>query len=88
MRTLAKQCSKTARNWLLYGGEDYELLFAAAPEFDPAGLPGSDDVCFTRIGIVTDALSNVYVREANGALTEVTDAGWDHLKKPLHSCER
>ena len=84
-RALAIQCSKTARNWLLYGGEDYELLFAAAPEFDPAKLSGKDDVCFTRIGIVTDAISGVYIREASGVLTAVTDAGWDHLKKPLHS---
>jgi len=88
MHALAEHCSCTARDWLLYGGEDYELLFAAAPEFDPALLPDAGDLCFTRIGIVTDTVYGVHVREANGTLTTVTDAGWDHLKKPLHCLER
>ena len=84
MRGLADKLKTPVRDWLLYGGEDYELLFAAAPEFDPALLPDDNGCGYTCIGIVTDAISGVHIRESSGMFTPVTDAGWDHLKKPLH----
>lgn len=57
-------------------GEDYELLFVAAPDATlPASCPASGTP-ITRIGTVT-AGSGCFIR-ADGQLIDTTEMGWDH----------
>jgi len=49
-RQLARHLQKDWRGWFLHGGEDYELLFAAAAAFDPSNLITSTGIPITRIG--------------------------------------
>ena len=63
------------------GGDDYELLFAAAPEDQPrveaaaraAGTP------VTRIGRFTQAAPRVTLRDAEGADITPGKLGWSHV---------
>lgn len=72
---LADQC-------LLAGGDDYELVFTAAPdrrapieaEADGAGVP------VTRIGRITAGLPRVQILDATGRPMSVGRSGFDHFR--------
>ncbi|MBD3319562.1 MAG: thiamine-phosphate kinase [Chitinivibrionales bacterium] len=77
MIQLGDACKTSPREWFLHGGEDYELLWSAAPRFVPAF-----DLCnATRIGTVTDKASGVSVRQPEGGAVRIVSKGWDHLEK-------
>jgi thiamine-monophosphate kinase len=83
MIQLSDELGISVWDWILNGGEEYELLFAASPSFssDPAL---KDQVCnFYKIGTFTDSLSGVHVRNGN-TITEVPAGSWDHCKRDLH----
>lgn len=68
----------------LYGGEDYELLFTAAPENEAAALAlGAElDLPVTRIGVVQDGPGTVSLRNGKGALRPILVRSYDHFCRP------
>ncbi len=65
----------------LTGGDDYELLFTAPPERRAALLSAAAaaDLAVTRIGICTEAASQVIVTDAAGEPMRFLSDGWSHL---------
>lgn len=66
---------------LLTGGDDYELLFAAAPEAagavrDAAARAGTPA---TRIGRMVEGPPEVTARDAAGVALDVARGGWSHF---------
>lgn len=72
--TLARQC-------LLSGGDDYELVFTAAPDrrAEIAGLAGELGLALTRIGRIVAGAPAVRLLDAAGA-TVPAPRGWDHFR--------
>jgi thiamine-monophosphate kinase len=81
LRNLARDHHQKWISWFLYGGEDYELLFAASPGFDPKKVSNKMKIPITRIGTFTTSVKGVKFRFDNGILQKVGKSGWDHLKK-------
>jgi thiamine-monophosphate kinase len=67
--------------WALGGGEDYELLFTAAPAFEEAAqdLARRSGVPLTRIGTVLPAAEGRWFRRPDGRRTALAPTGWDHF---------
>jgi thiamine-monophosphate kinase len=64
------------RDWVLHGGEEYQLLFTG--EFTPAELEAMvAHASVTRIGTV-EAGEGVVLRETSGAWTALEPGGWSH----------
>ena len=82
-RQLAKRLRKDWRGWYLHGGEDYELLFAAAKAFDPSKLIAKTGIPITRIGTFSRSFKGVCVRRNSGKIAPLKQGGWDHLRKAL-----
>jgi thiamine-monophosphate kinase len=61
--------------YALYGGEDYELLFAI-PKGAAKRLPGDS---FAVVGAVTDAVGEVVIGMPDGATRPLTAAGFQHF---------
>jgi thiamine-monophosphate kinase len=81
-KRLAADLEVDWRQWYLSGGEDYELLFAADPAFDPRSIAAGLSVPITRIGSFERASPRGdLVRTAAGTLGHYE--GWDHLRKGL-----
>ncbi|MDB5414843.1 MAG: thiamine-phosphate kinase [Rubritepida sp.] len=66
---------------ILSGGDDYELLFAAAPgdaaRVVEAGLAARTPV--TRIGLFTEGPADVTLRDAKGGVFSLPRGGWSHF---------
>ena len=71
--------NKDFHDWFLYGGEDYELLFAASSRFTPASVPNKSGISLSRIGTFTDRVKGVLFKNINGTMVKVEKTGWDHL---------
>jgi len=69
------------RDCLLAGGDDYELLFTAAPHHraEIAALSAELGLALTAIGIILPGAPAVTVRDAAGAQVAVTRRGFDHF---------
>jgi thiamine-monophosphate kinase len=65
---------------VLTGGDDYEILFAAAPEQAAAvdSLARVAGLRITRIGSVTDAAAGILAVDASGAALAFTELGFQH----------
>ena len=63
--------------WFLYGGEDYELLFTASENFNPAEY---NDITLYKIGKITDNKNTVIFKDLTGDTIIVEKRAWDHLK--------
>ncbi|MSQ71461.1 MAG: thiamine-phosphate kinase [Betaproteobacteria bacterium] len=71
-----------ARNCLLAGGDDYELVFTAPP-FRRAEVEAvARDVMLplTRIGIILEGSPHVVVRAADGSKIDALRQGYDHFQ--------
>ncbi len=73
--------------WVLYGGEDYELLFTFSPKKLQAIQKSFRRLktAFTVIGSVTERKSGVKMRTRAGAEVKLEPSGWNHFvrrKKP------
>jgi thiamine-monophosphate kinase len=80
MRALAKGLRIDCLQWFLYGGEDYELLFTAAADFNPDKAARTLAVTLTKIGMVTDRVKGVFFKNKNDTMIKVNKAsGWDHI---------
>lgn len=71
------------RTCLLHGGDDYELLFTAAPGADAAVRASARHagVEVTPIGVI-EAEPGLRLRAADGALQGLVSAGFDHFAEP------
>jgi thiamine-monophosphate kinase len=73
----------SALDLALHGGEDYELLFTAAPkEPVPRQIAG---VAVRRIGTVVTASrrrEQIALRNPDGKLNSVIPRGWEHFRRP------
>ena len=81
MIQLSEELQIPARDWLLHGGEDYELLFAASPEFDVSGVR---DICdnLMCIGNFTDEHNDIFENAPGGG--RIGEGSWDHTRGTLH----
>jgi thiamine-monophosphate kinase len=72
------------RDLVLFGGEDYELLFTAAPENEATALVlGAElDLAVTRIGVVQGGQGTVSLRNGKGALRPILVRSYDHFCRP------
>ena len=76
---VAERLNESVDNYVLYGGEDYELLFCVPPAMTEALNDVSDatSVRLSRIGVMTDTGTIV---DQSGAL--LPNRGWDPFKEP------
>ena len=73
------------RDCLLAGGDDYELLFTAAPESDRdiTALAGKLGLPLTRIGeIVAGPPGELVLRDDRGSVITPASRGYDHFMSP------
>ncbi len=79
---LAAQPLAVQRECTLAGGDDYELLFTAAPGDAPAVLRAAAQagVAATRIGSITGAAEGLLVVDAHGRPVSQAFAGFDHFR--------
>jgi thiamine-monophosphate kinase len=77
---IARTFERDIIDYALHGGEDYELLFTAAPENAEAvtNLSKSLNIGITRIGAVT-AETRILLIKPNGESTALQPRGWDHF---------
>jgi thiamine monophosphate kinase len=66
-------------NWFFNGGEDYELLFAAAPSFDPRPVCRAAGVICRQLGRFSCTGYGLYVANKANERYQVQCAGWDHF---------
>jgi len=81
-RTLS--CSVHGDEWhfALHGGEDYELLFTAAPGVAPdlvARIAGETGTCVTEVGEITPAGRPAELVLPGGRTVSLDERGWDHF---------
>lgn len=79
---IARAHGREALDLALHGGEDYELLFAVAPEGASAAVSALGDagIPATPIGWLTPPEEGLRLRSADGALAPLPTGGWDHLR--------
>jgi thiamine-monophosphate kinase len=77
MKRLSAVVRVAWQDWFLHGGEDYELLFAAADGFDPRTLELG--VPFHPIGRFTRGEMGVFRNRGDGLWAEIGPGGYDHL---------
>jgi thiamine monophosphate kinase len=78
MVALAKTLDVQCVDWLLHGGEEYCLLFACAPGFDP--VRRFSDERITALGTFTSSHTNLVARIAGDSIVEVPKKSWDHME--------
>ena len=73
--------SSSARHCLLSGGDDYELLFTAAPgtRTELGALAARLGVALHRIGFITAQPGEIMLREADGHSVSLAAKGYDHF---------
>ncbi len=82
VRNLAKRKGDSFLDWVLFGGEDYELLFTAAEENYPEIRKKLAPVAPpTVIGKITEPDGGVVLHQSNGKTIPIPPRGWDHFKK-------
>lgn len=81
-QAVAEALGHSAVDWALSGGDDYQLLFAVAPEREPAlaGLPPEQRQRVHPVGWLTAPEAGVRLRHADGSSEVLRRRGWDHLR--------
>jgi thiamine-monophosphate kinase len=81
LHPLAAACgAERALELALHGGEDYELLFAAAAETAMQRRIGGVPVtCIGRLMRRRSGRSEVALRSVNGRVRPLAPGGWQHL---------
>lgn len=64
--------------WVIQGGEEYELLFASSDSFNPGSIPGDTARRCSCIGTFTKERKGLWYHDGY-LLTEVHTKGWNHL---------
>jgi thiamine-monophosphate kinase len=78
MVKLGKDIQRKPLEWVINGGEEYELLFAASPSFTPSSVSLNENTGFFCIGEFTNDYKGLYLRTESG-LAEIKTGGWDHI---------
>jgi thiamine-monophosphate kinase len=78
MVQLSEELKKPPLKWIVGGGEEYELLFAASNAFAPSLLSGDHYKNLFCIGSFTRNCSGLHLKTENG-ITDILDRGWDHI---------
>lgn len=78
MIELGDKIQKEPLEWLLDGGEEYELLFAASPSFQPSALSSKYDGECICIGEFSNNYQGLGIRNGSG-IREILKGGWDHV---------
>lgn len=79
MVQLSSELNVPVLDWGIHGGEEYELLFAAAPAFTPVSISekfANECVC---IGEFTDKVNGLYMR-TGAELCAIPAGAWDHFR--------
>ena len=76
---LGRRLNVDPRSWFLHGGEDYALLFAASPRWEPGEDTLPARLRCHRLGAFTGRFRGVFVGRGDEAVPLVA-AGWDHLR--------
>lgn len=79
MAALATILNLSPVDWLFHGGEDYVLLFAGAPDFDPVRVFSDERII--EIGSFTASHKKIISRIAGDSIIEVSRGSWDHLNR-------
>jgi thiamine-monophosphate kinase len=81
LTAVARAARQDPAAWTLDGGEDYELLFAAAPGFaaEAAQIASRLEVALTRIGEILPRSEGRWVIEPGGARRRLSARGWNHF---------
>ena len=79
MVQLSREIARPWEEWFFHGGEDYELLFAAAADFDPSGCTRTlDGGIPLRIGECTADAYEIMV-DRDGTFAPLPAEGYDHM---------
>jgi thiamine-monophosphate kinase len=78
MASLGERLATPWREWVLHGGEEYSLLFAAGEGFDPSCLPGNAGGGMVGLGTFTNKRKGVWLREG-ARIRKVEGKSWDHV---------
>ncbi len=79
---VAEKLGQSALEWGLFGGEEYELLFAVAEEAMDAPLKKIKTVApVSVIGRIVEAEAGVQLKRANGRTVPLTPGGWNHFRQ-------
>ena len=78
MAELGRLIKAEPLNWVLHGGEDYELLFAATKKFDPAIISKKANVRLIKIGEFCGEKNGVSIKLDNGRTVRLPNRSWDH----------
>jgi len=81
VRQLAAQVGASTLDWVMNGGEDYELLFTLRPDrrkaveeaLHRAGIP------FTAIGVIVPEQEGLLIERRNGTREVITMKGYNHF---------
>ena len=78
---IAKMAGKKLRQYMLYGGEDYELLFTVRPDSAESleRLADSEGFTLHRIGKILRADEGRVLIDPQGGRHELDAQGWDHF---------
>jgi len=76
----AAMLGKTAVDYALYGGEDYQLVFTIAPEQFDALAEGDIGARLTVIGEVTDQSQGVVLVGEDGCASPLEAKGYNHFR--------
>ncbi len=84
MRRLAEELGVDPRDWVLHGGEDYELLFTGSPRRGFSTVTSAEKLHLRCIGETRAEPAGVFIRRGD-AEERVGVLGWDHLNSVLPS---
>jgi thiamine-monophosphate kinase len=86
LKRAAKMLVKDPLQWMLQGGEDYELLFTAAPESSDhlIQLAASSGLCLSRVGTVVNGSGVTLVTAGSDGAEKheipISYQGFDHFR--------
>jgi thiamine-monophosphate kinase len=78
MIVLGGKIQKEPLEWMIDGGEEYELLFAASPSFQPSALSSIYNGECICIGEFSNDYQGLGIKD-KGAVREILKGGWDHV---------
>jgi len=83
VRKWANVSRQSVLDWILYGGEDYELLFTLPEEaLSEVQFRLKRVINSSVIGRITVESGEFKLQKRNGRLTKIEPRAWDHFSKP------
>jgi thiamine-monophosphate kinase len=82
---VARLCDADPLTFALSGGEDFELLFAVAPDDAEPVIRAVKEDTGTPVAILGEAVppeEGIWIRGTDGAWEKLSRSGYDHFKNP------